>query len=110
MRKDTRFRRPERREIESRLPNGVLKDPQALGVWNMMLQNDDPSDVSHTYRNFRDSGHCTVPREHLRAMRDTMIMAMREANREDPKPRKEKKKGTHYHHYPDGWMPRRTGA
>jgi hypothetical protein len=110
MRKDTRFRRPERHEIESRLPGGVLKDPQALGVWNMMLQNDDPSDVSHTYRNFRDSEHCTVPRQHLRAMRDTMITAMREANREDTKPRKEKKKGTHYHTYPDGWMPRRTGA
>jgi hypothetical protein len=29
-------------------------------------------------------------------MRDTMITAMREANRQDPKPRKEKKAGTHY--------------
>lgn len=110
MRKDTRFRRPDRQEIESRLPGGVLKDPQALGVWNMMLQNDDPSDVAHTYRSFRDSTHCTVPREHLRAMRDTMITAMREANKQDPKPRLEKKKGKHYHQYPDGWMPARTGS
>lgn len=39
-----------------------------------------------------------------------MITSMREANREDSKPRKEKKKGVHYHTYPDGWMPRRTGA
>jgi hypothetical protein len=110
MRKDTRFRRPERHEIESQLPNGILSDAQALGVWNMMLQNDDPSDVSHTYRAFRDSSHCTVPREHLRAMRDTMVTAMREANRADPRPRKEKKKGVHYHTHPDGWMPKRTGA
>lgn len=110
MRKDTRFRRPDRTEIETKLPKEILKDPQALGVWNMMLQNDDPSDVSHTYRSFRDSKHCTVPREHLRAMRDAMITSMREENRKDPNPRKEKKKGIHYDAMPDGWMPRRTSA
>ena len=110
MRKDTRFRRPERHEIESRLPPGTLADPQALGIWNLCLQADDPSDVAHTYRSFRDSKHCSVPRKHLRAMRDTMITAMREANRHDPKPRKEKKAGVHYHTMPDGWMPRRTSA
>ena len=96
MRRDTRFARPERAEIESRLPAGTLSDPQALGVWDLMLRNDDPSDVSHTYRMYRDSEHCTVPQQKLRAMRDTMITAMREANRQDPKPRKEKKAGTHY--------------
>ena len=110
MRRDTRFHRPERIEIESRLPPGILADPQALGVWNYMLQCDDPSDVAHKYRSYRDSDHCSVPKEHLRAMRDTMITAMRESNREDPNPRKEKKKGKHYHTYPDGWMPRRTSA
>ena len=110
MRKDTRFRRPDRAEIESRLPAKILSDPQALGVWNMMLQNDDPSDVAHTYRSFRDSKYCTVPREHLRSMRDAMITAMREENRKDSSPRKEKKKGIHYNAMPDGWMPRRTGA
>lgn len=110
MRKDTRFRRPERQEIESKLPAGTLANAQALGVWNMMLQCDDPSDVAHKYRSYRDSNHCSVPREHLRSMRDTMITAMREANKQDPKPRLEKKKGKHYHQYPDGWMPRRTGA
>jgi hypothetical protein len=110
MRKDTRFARPERAEIESKLPSGTLSDPQALGVWNMMLRGDDPSDIAHTYRSFRDSPHCTVPRERLRAMRDTMVTAMREANRKDPKPRKEKKAGVHYDRMPDGWMPRRTGA
>jgi hypothetical protein len=110
MRRDTRFRRPERQEIESRLPPGTLADSQALGVWNMMLQCDDPSDVAHKYRSYRDSDHCSVSKEHLRAMRDAMITSMREENRKDPSPRKEKKKGTHYHTYPDGWMPRRTGA
>jgi len=110
MRKDTRFRRPERQDIESRLPAGSLANAQALGVWNLCLQADDPSEVAHWYRSYRDSDHCSVPREHLRAMRDTMITAMRESNREDPNPRKEKKKGKHYHTYPDGWMPRRTGS
>ena len=110
MRKDTRFRRPAREIIEAKLPHGSLSDAQALGVWNMMLQNDDPSDVAHTYRSFRDSKHCSVPREDLRAMRDAMITSMREANREDPNPRKEKKKGKHYHSHPDGWMPQRKSA
>ena len=96
MRKDTRFRRPERQEIESRLPAGTLADPQALGIWNLCLQADDPSEVAHWYRSYRDSEHCSVPRGHLRSMRDAMITAMREANREDPNPRKEKKAGVHY--------------
>lgn len=110
MRKDTRFRRPERQEIEAKLPPGTLADAQSLGVWNMMLQCDDPSDVAHKYRSYRDSAHCSVPRGHLRTMRDTMITAMREENRKDSSPRKEKKKGVHYDAMPDGWMPRRTGA
>jgi hypothetical protein len=110
MRKDTRFRRPDRSEIEAKLPAGTLKDSQALGIWNMMLQCDDPSDVSHKYRSYRDSNRCSVPREHLRAMRDAMITSMREENKKDMKPRKEKKAGVHYNRMPDGWMPRRTGA
>jgi hypothetical protein len=110
MRKDTRFARPERAEIESKLPPGTLSDPQALGVWNLCLQADDPSEVSHLYRSFRDSQHCSVPRKSLRAMRDTMIESMREANRKDPKPRKEKKAGVHYDRMTDGWMPMRKSA
>lgn len=110
MRKDTRFRRPDRPDIEARLPNGVLKDPQALGVWNMMLRSSDPSEVSHLYRSYRDSDRCSVPRESLRSMRDTMINAMRSENQKDPHPRKEKKAGVHYDRMPDGWMPKRTGA
>lgn len=110
MRKDTRFRRPERQDIEAKLPPGTLKNPQALGIWNMMLQCDDPSDVAHKYRSYRDSDHCSVPKNHLRSMRDAMITAMREENQKDPRPRKEKKARVHYHTYPDGWMPRRTGA
>lgn len=110
MRKDTRFRRPERPEIESRLTPGTLADAQAMGVWNMMLRCDDPSDVSRTYRSYRDSKHCTVPRIKLRNMRDIMIAAMREENAKDPTPRKEKKSGVHYSTMPGGWMPPRTGA
>ena len=110
MRKDTRFNRPERADIESRLPKQILSHPQALGIWNMMLQADDPSDVSHKYRSYRDSEHCSVPREHLRAMRDTMITAMRESNAKDPHPRKEKRMGTHYDAYNDGRQRMRTGA
>jgi hypothetical protein len=96
MRRDTRFARPERAEIESRLPPNILSDPQALGVWNLVLQSDDPSEVSRWYRSYRDSPHCQIPRQNLRAMRDTMITAMREANRQDSNPRKEKKAGVHY--------------
>ena len=96
MRKDTRFARPDRLEIESKLPPGTLSDIQALAIWNMVLRADNPSDVAHTYRAYRDSEHCSVPREKLRAMRDTMITSMRESNRLDPKPRKEKQAGSHY--------------
>jgi hypothetical protein len=110
MRKDTRFARPDRAEIESKLPPGTLSDPQALGVWDMFLRGDDPSDIAHTYRSFRDSEHCTVPRENLRIMRDTMVTSMREANRKDPNPRKEKKAGVHYDRISDGRMPQRKGA
>jgi len=110
MRKDTRFRRPDRETIESKLPAGTLSDAQSLGIWNMMLQCDDPSDVAHKYRSYRDSSYCSTPKDKLRAMRDAMIQSMREANREDPNPRKEKKKGKHYHTHPDGWMPQRKGA
>lgn len=110
MRKDTRFRRPERHEIESRLPSGTLSNPQALGVWNMMLRASDPSEVSHLYRSYRDSKYCNVPRESLRAMRDTMITCMRESNRQDSSPRKEKKAGIHYQRLDNPWQFLRKGA
>jgi hypothetical protein len=110
MRRDTRFARPERSEIESRLPGGTLKDAGALGVWNLILQSDDPSEVARWYRSYRDSPHCQVPQKDLRAMRDTMITCMREANREDPNPRKEKKLGVHYDGYNNGFVKTRKGS
>jgi hypothetical protein len=110
MRKDTRFRRPDRATIESGLSKEILKDPQALGVWNMMLRASDPSEVSHLYRSYRDSSHCAVPRESLRTMRDVMISAMRSENQKDPKPRKEKKAGIHYQRLDDPWQSPRKGA
>lgn len=110
MRKDTRFRRPERAEIESRLPAGTLAEAQALGVWNLMLQSDDPSEVAHRYRAYRDSDYCSVSKDKLRSMRDAMIISMREENLKDPNPRKEKKKGVHYNGHNNGWLPRRMGA
>jgi hypothetical protein len=110
MRKDTRFRRPERTEIEAKLPPGTLAGAAELGVWNMLLQSDDPSEVSHWYRSYRDSDHCSVHKEKLRSMRDAMIASMRESNKEDPKPRKEKKKGVHYNGHNNGWLPQRTSA
>jgi hypothetical protein len=75
-----------------------------------MLQSDDPSEVARWYRSYRDSDHCTVPREKLRAMRDTMITSMREANRKDSKPRKEKKLGVHYSGHNNGFLQPRRGA
>ena len=110
MRKDTRFARPAREEIERRLPPGTLAGQQELGIWSMLVQSDDPSEVSRWYRTYRDSKHCSVPREKLRAMRDTMVTAMREANREDSNPRKEKKKGVHYFNDLDGSVSKRRSA
>ena len=110
MRKDTRFARPERHEIESRLPPGTLSDSQTLGIWNLCLQADDPSEVSFWYRSYRDSPHCSVPRETLRAMRDTMISSMREENKKDSNPRKEKKAGVHYDKHNEGWLTPRKSA
>lgn len=111
MRKDTRFARPPREEIESKLPNGLLEDPQVLGVWNMMVQSDDPSEVARWYRSYRDSPHCTIPTDKLRLMRDTMITSMREANKEDPTRRVEKRKGVHYLDMESSWyLEPRTGA
>lgn len=110
MRTDTRFSRPDRSELESRLPSGTLSDTHALGVWEYFLRSDDPSEVSHTYRMYRDSKNCPVPRQNLRAMRDVMITSMRESNRQDSTPRKEKKKGTHYFSDPDGRVSKRTSA
>jgi hypothetical protein len=111
MRKDTRFNRPPRDEIESKLPDGLLVDPQILGVWNMMLQADDPSEVARWYRSYRDSPHCTIPTDKLRVLRDTMILSMREANREDESRRVEKRKGVHYPDPEKTWfLEPRTGA
>ena len=111
MRKDTRFKRPPREEIESLLPPGILNNMQVLGVWNMMLQADDPSEVARWYRSYRDSPHCQIPRNTLRQMRDTMISSMREANKNDPNKRVEKKKGVHYDDPDSDWyMKPRTGA
>lgn len=111
MRKDTRFKRPSREELESRLPVNLLSDPQILGVWNMMLQADDPSEVSRWYRSYRDSPRCNVPWEKLKAMRNVMIESMRESNREDPSRRVERKKGVHYGDASSDWHLRpRTGA
>jgi hypothetical protein len=94
MRKDTRFDRSDRQTLESKLPSGTLKDPQAMGVWEFFLRCDDPSHVSHTYRSYRDSKHCEVPRQNLRVMRDTMINDMREQNKLSKKPRVETQRGS----------------
>jgi hypothetical protein len=110
MRRDTRFARPDRSEIEAKLPPGTLADAQALGIWNLVLQCDDPSDVAYRYRSYRDSPHCTVPREKLRAMRDAMITSMRESNKNDKNPRKEKQSGVHYDKHNDGHVRMRRGA
>jgi hypothetical protein len=70
-----------------------------------MLRCSDPSDVAHAFRAYRDSPHCTVPHEKLRAMRDTLIIAMREANKSSDRPLKERKKNRHYPDYFNTWHP-----
>jgi hypothetical protein len=93
------FPRPGREVIEERLPPGTLSNHEDRVIWGFMLRCADPSEVAHTYRNYRDSHHCEVPREKLRAMRDVLIMSMREANKEMGGVRKEKRKNIHYPDY-----------
>lgn len=110
MRRDTRYARSDRHTLESKLPPGTLRDPQAAGIWEFLLRCDDPSHVSHTYRSYRDSGRCSVPQQTLRAMRDTMINDMREQNKKDPNPRVQTQRGKNTHTYGDGVMPIRKGS
>jgi hypothetical protein len=98
MRNDTRFDRSDRSTLESKLPPGTLRGPQAQGVWEFFLRCDDPSHVAHCYRNYRDSKHCEVPRQNLRAMRDTMVNDMREQNKLSKKPRVETQIGRNAPH------------
>ena len=70
-----------------------LADPQTLAIWNFFKQADDPSHVAHLYRSHCKSKYCTVPKDHLRQMRDVMIRDMREHEKNSPKPRKQTQVG-----------------
>ena len=98
MRNDTRFARSDRATLESKLPPGTLGGAQAQGIWEFFLRCDDPSHVGHTYRSYRDSDKCEVPRQNLRAMRDTMVNDMREQNKLSKKPRVETQVGRNAPH------------
>jgi hypothetical protein len=98
MRNDTRFARSDRETLTTKLPPGTLNSPQAQGIWEFMLRCDDPSHVAHTYRSYRDSDKCEVPRQSLRAMRDVMITDMREQNKLSKKPRVETQVGRNAPH------------
>jgi hypothetical protein len=110
MRKDTRFARHSHEELTEKLPPGTLADPQAAGIWQFFLRSDDPSGVAHQYRSYRDSDRCAVPREKLRAMRDTMVESMREMNKKDPTRRTETQVGRNTAGHNDGFMPMRRGS
>jgi hypothetical protein len=94
-----KFPLPNREVIEERLLPGTLSTHEDRVIWGFMLRCSDPSEVAHTYRNYRDSPHCNVPREKLRSMRDALIVSMREANRETGYGAKEKRKKVHYPDY-----------
>ena len=70
-----------------------LSDPQSLAIWNFFRNAEDPSHVSHIYRQYRDSKYCEVPKNHLRRMRDVMISDMRESEAKAKKPRKQTQVG-----------------
>ena len=70
-----------------------LSDPQSLAIWNYFRNADDPSHVSHIYRQYRDSKYCEVPKNHLRRMRDVMITDMRENEAKAKKRRKQTQVG-----------------
>lgn len=105
MQRSSVFPRPSREVIEESLPPGTLSDSQSNAVWSFFLRCSDPSEVSHTFRSYRDSPHCSIPHEKLRSMRDVMIMAMRESNKNSDKPLKERRKGKHYPDYFETWHP-----
>lgn len=105
------FPRPDRSVIEERLAPGTLDNHESRVIWGFMLRCADPSEVAHTYRNYRDSPHCEVPREKLRSMRDALIVSMREANKELGGIKKEKRKAIHYPDYEnDRYLDQRTSA
>lgn len=108
--KDTRYPRSERPILEGKLPPGTLSDTQAAGIWEFFMRCDDPSDVAHMYRSYRDSDRCTLPRENLRAMRDTMVNDMRESNRMSKKPRIQTQRGNNTPGYNDGYQSPRKSA
>jgi len=67
----------DREPLSSKLPPGTLSHPQAVGVWNMYQRCGNPDEVKHTYRSYKESTHCSVPRDRLRAMRNVMMDSMR---------------------------------
>ena len=87
-----------------------LGDPQTLAIWNFFKNADDPSHVSHIYRQYRDSKYCAVPKEHLRRMRDTMISDMREHEKTAKKPRRQIQVGNNAPTWNDPQLHIRRGA
>ena len=87
-----------------------LADPQTLGVWNMFKNADDPSHVSFLYHNYKNSKHCSVPKNQLRRMRDVMISDMKEKNKESDKPRKQTQVGRNAPTWNDPQLHIRRGA
>lgn len=87
-----------------------LADQQTLGIWNMFKTADDPSHVSHLYRNYKDSKYCSVPKDQLRRMRDVMIADMKEQNSKSDKPRKQTQVGNNAPTWNDPKLHIRRGA
>jgi hypothetical protein len=87
-----------------------LADPQTLAIWNFFKNADDPSHVAHIYRQYRDSKYSTVPREHLRRMRDVMIADMRENEKNSSSRRKQTQVGRNAPTWNDPQLQIRRGA
>lgn len=106
------YPKPNRDYIEERLPPGTLSNHEEGAIWGFFLRSSDPSEVAHTYRSYRDSPHCGVSKDKLRAMRDTLIRAMRDYNKELGSPAKERRKGVHFpdYHSDEGYRVERMSA
>jgi hypothetical protein len=87
-----------------------LGDPQQLAIWNFFKNSDDPSHVSHLYRQYRDSKYCAVPKPILRRMRDVMIQDMKEQNKASANPKKQKQVGRNCPTWNDPQLHIRRGA
>jgi hypothetical protein len=87
-----------------------LGNPETLAIWNFFKNADDPSHAAHIYRSYCNSKHCSVPKQHLRHMRDVIVSDMRENEKKTDKRRKQTQVGRNAPTWNDPQLHIRRGA